>query len=149
MTSWVSKLASFPVSLRTDKLPEDVEVQDIAHLFIDALSLLTHPANFVNDAVWRDCFALTATLRTFYSAQGITQARQECTQKSAEPIEGSYEVLPDAATVMNLPSGHSWVEVRGSFRVRTRAGSIGGCTLMLSVVSGDGGSFLTCWSKSL
>lgn len=132
--SGISKLAQFPVALPTQPLPDGVKAEEVATHFNDLPSLLPGPASYIEGAVWRDSFALTGTLRTFYSPQGITQAWRAASKHSAHPLTDSFQIHKDAGMVTNLPNGSSWVEVRGSFKIKTVSGLVGICSLLISVV---------------
>lgn len=136
--SGVSKLAQLPVALPTTPLPANTRPEEIAIHFEQFESLVSDPASYVGDAVWRDNFALTGTLRTFYSAQGVAKAWQDASQKSAQPVSDSFEINKGISRAMSLPNGSSWVEIQGSFKIQTLSGLIGRCSLMVGVVpSGD------------
>ena len=132
--SRVSKLSELPVALPTAPLPHDVDPISIATSFADVFDRISDPSTFTPDAIWRDTFCFTGTLRTFYSATGITNAWPNACSTSAKVVPGSLQILLPAAKVMALPNGATWVEVSGSFKVKLVSGLIGSCTLMLGVV---------------
>ena len=134
MVVGTSKLARFPVKLPITPLPDHVDIQAVVSNFSDILSKLDDPESYLPDAVWRDHWALTGTLRTFYSAQGITKAWTAASKTSATPVSGSLKIFAPAARRMDLPNGSSWLSISGSFDIKTKAGLIGKCTVIFSVV---------------
>lgn len=154
MVAGTSKLASLPVSLPKASWPADLDLSTVASSFSDLFTQgrVTDPSTFASDAVWRDTFCLTGTLRTFYSAQGVVRAWREASSNSARPVEDSLRLLHDATREMALPDGSRWVEVSGNFQIEIAEGLIGKCTLMMGVVpapaeqGGDVGSSWWIWS---
>lgn len=146
MVAGISKLATLPVALPTAPLPANVDAKHVATQFQDFLNRSTRPETFTSDAVWRDSFALTSTFRTFYSAEGVAAAWRSASTKSATPTHDSLVIHANAAKVMALPSGNSWVEVSASFKIRTVAGLSGVCTLMISAVPEPNSSKWVVWA---
>lgn len=105
-------LAKLPVSLPTAVIPEFLDLKGIADYFISALELLGEH-DFIQDAVWRDIFALTGTNRTFYSAQSIAAA-WKATSKTHRPtsfaVDGQPQVVRAGST--------AWVEMGFTFRTQ-------------------------------
>lgn len=134
MVAGISKLARLPVSLPTQPLPDGIELEQVASGFQNVLSRITNPSTYVQDAVWRDTFCFTGTLRTFYSATNIAKGLEEAFKRSVAPLDGSLGILSHLAKVMTLPSGQKWVEIPGSFKIRTVNGLTGICTIMMGVV---------------
>lgn len=107
----MSRLTGLPVSLPTSPVPDGVVPLSLAETFLAKLESLT-PEDLVEDAVWRDTFALTGTLRTFYGSEGVVAAWRPIAAK-AKP--SGYKINPRIARVMRLPTGHAWVDVAYSF----------------------------------
>lgn len=143
--SRVSKLASLPVSLPTTPLPKDVDPQKVAEQHSDFFSLVINPNNFVDDAVWRDTFALTGTIRCFYSAQGIVQAWKATSKKVSIPDTASVKTLPEATHKMELPIGASWVDIGYVFETEFSCGLRGQCTANVSLVPSTSDHGNTKW----
>ncbi|KAK7906304.1 hypothetical protein LTR67_001030 [Exophiala xenobiotica] len=105
-------LAKLPVSLPTAVIPEFLDLDGIANYFVSALDLLCED-DFIQDAVWRDIFALTGTARTFYSAQSIAAA-WKATSKTHRPtsfaIDGKPQVVRAGPT--------TWLEMGFTFRTQ-------------------------------
>ena len=110
--SMPTTLAKLPVSLPTAVIPEFLDLDGVANHFISALELLGED-DFIQDAVWRDIFALTGTARTFYSAQSIAAA-WKATSKTHRPtsfaVDGKPQVVRAGPT--------AWVEMGFTFRTQ-------------------------------
>lgn len=107
----MSVLATLPGSLPTQPIPADTNAPSVAKTFAPFLNGLK-PKHFVDDAIWRDHFALTGSLRSFYSSNSIITAWQETSsQRSIGPI-----MLDSAsATVIRHPTGPAWINCKFSF----------------------------------
>lgn len=68
-------LPSLPCALPTGHIPDDVNVHQLADLFVQKLNTLDE-SDFTDDAIWRDTYAMTGTLRTFYTRKSIAAAWQ-------------------------------------------------------------------------
>lgn len=134
MVAGVSKLARFPVELPKTPLPDNIKPKDVAVNFEDVLTRVHNPSSFTSDAIWRDTFAMTGTLRTFYSSEGITKAWDAASKLSTTVVEDSLVINHNLAMIMAAPNGGNWVEVSGSFRTKTANGLTGECSLMMAVV---------------
>jgi hypothetical protein len=101
----MSSLVDYPVSLPTEKISPETDAIAVATAFAPNFASL-RSEHFDKDAIWRDCFALTGTLRTFYSASSIEAAWNE-TSKIVQP--GSFSVNPKSCRVID--TGHaSWLQ---------------------------------------
>jgi hypothetical protein len=69
-------LVDFPVSLPRGKIPVDTDAVAVATSFSQNFESLG-PELFTKDAIWRDIFAFTGTLRIFYSGSSILAAWNE------------------------------------------------------------------------
>jgi hypothetical protein len=110
-TDKVSTMVDFHVELPTTPIPLDIDAASIASSFAPELSHLD-AGHFTEDAVWRDVFALTGTLRTFYTPSSISKAWKETTSRAKA---GSFKVNESVTRVARLPTGKQWMEVRFSF----------------------------------
>lgn len=106
-----SSLVKFPVSLPSIPIPSDVDPIKIASSFSPNLSNL-NASHFLSNAVWRDVYALTGTLRTFYSASTIAAAWAELTNRAQA---GSFALDAESASIARLPNGSAWVQAKITF----------------------------------
>lgn len=145
MTVAKSLLARLPVSLPRTELPPDFDPVALATQLSSSLlsehSALGDHATYATDASWRDVFALTGTLRTFYGPEGISAAWNAITtnNKFGRVVEGSWHVIPAAAKVVSLPMGECWVEVMVQLEIELpgQSGLKGACTVMVGVCPND------------
>lgn len=131
----MSTLVDFPTSLPTAPIPQDTQAVDVATSFELDFSQLG-PESFKNDAVWRDVFALTGTLRTFYGPSSISAAWNE-TSKRAQT--SGFRLDSTSARISRLPTGNAWVEVL--FYFETGAAPAASCAGLLSLVPGEDGKW--------
>lgn len=131
----MSTLAEFPCSLPTLPIPIEIDAPTVASDFSAHLNSLQEH-HFVRDAVWRDIFALTGTLRTFYSASTISTAWQETTKRAKA---SSFVLDKSSARIVRLPQGSSWIEIRFTFE--TNAVPQTTCTGFMTLVPGSDGKW--------
>ncbi|KAL5331434.1 hypothetical protein ACEPPN_000964 [Leptodophora sp. 'Broadleaf-Isolate-01'] len=131
----MSTLVEFPCSLPTLPISPETDASTIAAAFAQQLAFLEED-HFVRDAVWRDIFALTGTLRTFYSASSIFTAWQETTKRAKT---GSFVLDQSSPRIMSLPQGSSWIEIRFSFE--TNAVPQTTCTGIMNLIPGSDGKW--------
>uniref|UniRef100_A0A093Y726 Putative indole-3-pyruvate monooxygenase YUCCA5 n=1 Tax=Talaromyces marneffei PM1 TaxID=1077442 RepID=A0A093Y726_TALMA len=104
-------LDSLPCSLPTRHIPEDINPSSISHIFSDKLANLGDK-DFTTDAIWRDMFSLTGTLRTLYSSKVVLPAwRLLCQQRRTS----SFKLRPETAFVNRQGAGVAWIEVSFTF----------------------------------
>lgn len=131
----MSPLAGFGCSLPTAVIPQDVDANETAASFVQELAHLSED-DFTKDAVWRDVYALTGTLRTFYSATSVFKAWKETSEKADL---SSFALNPRLVRVSRLPGGSSWVEATFSFE--TNASPATSCSAILALVPGNDGKW--------
>jgi hypothetical protein len=110
MATSLYTLPSLPCALPTAAVPDEVDLTSIASQTQKALSNLTQD-DFCPDAIWRDSFALTGTLRTFYSAGAVFKA---WTETSATHRPGRFTIGPAPLRVVRMATG-AWVDVPFTF----------------------------------
>ncbi|PKX90546.1 flavin-containing monooxygenase [Aspergillus novofumigatus IBT 16806] len=120
-------------------IPDDVDLASIASSFADSLARLS-ASDFAEVAVWRDCFALTGTLRTLYSPRTVSEVyRNRCLARRAR----SFFLQADEASIVRISSSCSWINV--PFRFETNASPAACCSGVLSLIpSGENGEY-TIW----
>ncbi len=132
----MSKLVNYPCAFPIATIPQDIDASSIAEQFTKELdSLNSH--HFLKDAIWRDVFALTGTLRTFHSASSVSAAWNE-TSKRAKVH--SFELDPTSARVVRLPQGSAWIEARFSFQTDAVPSTL--CSAIVLLVPGSDGKWL-------
>jgi hypothetical protein len=129
----MSKLVDFPSSLPTIIIPQNTDASSVANSFAPKLEQLNE-SHFVKDAVWRDIFALTGTLRTFYGPASILAAWSETSQRA----KAGFFVI-NSARVNRTPFGAHWVESLFSFE--TKAIPETACTAIVTLVLDNDGNW--------
>jgi hypothetical protein len=127
-TDKLSTMVDFHVELPTTTIPLDANAASIASSFAAELSHLDQE-HFTKDAIWRDVFSLTGTLRTFYTASSISKAWKETNVRAKA---GSFKLNESLTRVARLPGGAQWVEARFSFE--TEAMPQTACTGIMHLV---------------
>ncbi|RLL95867.1 hypothetical protein CFD26_105769 [Aspergillus turcosus] len=117
-------------------IPDDVDLASIAGPFADCLTRLS-ASDFAEVPIWRDCFALTGTLRTFYSAWTVSEVyRNRCLARQAQ----SFHLQADDAHIVRIGPSCSWIDVPFSFE--TNASPAACCSGVLSLIpSGERGGY--------
>jgi hypothetical protein len=131
----MSKLVEFPTSLPTIAIPQETNTAEVVASFSPRLKGL-EAHDFKDDAVWRDIFALTGTLRTFYTARSIAAAWNETTKRAKA---GSFIVDEKTARIIRSPYGPHWVQAQFSFE--TAAVPPTNCTGLVTFVLEAGGGW--------
>jgi thioredoxin reductase len=131
----MSSLVDYPVSLPTRSIPPDTDASAVAKEFVFNINSLEEH-HFVNDAIWRDTFALTGTLRTFYSASSIATAWKETSTRAKV---GPFAIKPDSANVVRIGESASWLQVEFSFETNGTPSTA--CSGYLSLVPDEQGGW--------
>ncbi|KIW99796.1 uncharacterized protein Z518_10724 [Rhinocladiella mackenziei CBS 650.93] len=123
-----SVLETLPCHLPISHFDSDMDIANIATLLIQSLGHLS-PASLASDSIWRDVFALTGTMRTFYSAESIVKAWSEtCANRGA----GDFTIVKNSGKALRLDKDVGWVNV--SFTFRTRVAPATACSGFLSLI---------------
>ena len=129
-------LPQLPVALPTSPLPEELDLGALAATFNPILNALNE-SHLTKDAIWRDMFALTGTLRTFYSPASISSA-WTATSEIAKPKPFTIEPNGHAVRIGDV----SWVDLPFSFETDGTPRTF--CSGFLSVVPSDDGWKIWC-----
>jgi thioredoxin reductase len=125
-----SKLASFPCSLPICSVVPTIE-EATAHATKFASKLTSLNASDVaNNVSWRDLFALTGSLRTFYGTDVISTWQRLAKQAGVE----SVKLVPGSVRIVSQGPDINWFDAAYSFET-TSAPQIEG-TILLSVADG-------------
>ncbi|KAH7397964.1 dimethylaniline monooxygenase (N-oxide forming) [Cadophora sp. MPI-SDFR-AT-0126] len=131
--SSLSVLKRLPVSAPKLPIEDNVNVESVLALFKNRLSSLDQN-DFVQDAIWRDTFALTGTLRTFYSASSAACAWAiNCKRSTAV----HFNLESESAQVVRMPGNLSWISVYFTFETASEPQSLC-CGYLDIVAAGDG-----------
>lgn len=126
-------LAKLPFELPEAPIPEFLSLPSIAEYFRSAFPNLAEE-HFVDKAVWRDIFALTGTLRTFYTSQSVSVAWQETSSVHSPTnfvVDGKPRIVRAGPT--------AWVEISFQFETQGVPATTG--YGYMSVVPGQDGKW--------
>ena len=129
-------LPQLPVSLPTTPLPDNVDLGALASTFSPILKNLSE-IHFTKKAVWRDLFALTGTLRTFYTASSIYSAWVAAC-RLPKPISFAVNANGRIVRIGNA----SWVELPFTFETEGIPNTT--CSGFVSVILEDAGWKIWC-----
>ena len=123
-------LESLPCSLPTGTLPADAfaTADTIGAEFASKLSTLS-TASLAKDAIWRDMFAVTGSLRTFYGADACLDKWQHYVGR-AQP--GSFNYKPGSGKVVAIGPTATWLECSYTFQAEAKPKR--DCLAILSLV---------------
>lgn len=128
-------LPTLPCALPKADLTSNSDAVGIAKGLSIPLSSLSLE-QFTPDALWRDTFALTGTLRTLYSAITVFKAwDQRCLARQAK----GFRLNADAARAVCPAPGIGWIEV--PFTFETAAIPAATCSGFVSLVPNENGSW--------
>jgi hypothetical protein len=120
-------LPKLPVALPTTDSPDFIDAKAIGEKFESVLNSFSENA-LVQDAVWRDSFIMTGTLRTFYSSQSIFSAWKE-TAKIRQPtnfvLDGS------------IRARKTWIDIGFTFKTE-RTPATRGYAYLSVILAPDG-----------
>ncbi|RYO85582.1 hypothetical protein DL763_007048 [Monosporascus cannonballus] len=127
-------LSLLPGKLPQSSLPADVEPADVARQFVASLPTLA-VSQLKEHAIWRDTFALSGTMRTFYTDVTVLAAWQELIRDRGAK---DFELFAPAVQQVKLDEQTQWIEGRFFFTaekpIKTK------CSGFLSICStSDGG----------
>jgi hypothetical protein len=132
-TKFTNVLGDLPGALPTGNVPDDVKPTTIA---AECLEFFKHlrSEHFTHDALWRDSFALTGTMRTFYSAPIITAVWD---QLSAHGLLSEFRLADGSCKIAHAGSDSSWIEAQFTFKLSGRLPSY--CSGFMSLVPDESG----------
>jgi len=111
-------LESLPCAVPGGALPADAaaKADTIGAEFASKLSTLS-PASLAKDAIWRDLFAVTGSLRTFYGAEACLDKWHQYVD-SARP--GSFTYRPGSGKVVAIGPEATWLECSYTFQAQAK-----------------------------
>lgn len=139
-----SVLARLPAALPVGYFPKDIDARAVAQPFVDHLAAL-EPDQFLDDVVWRDTFALTGTLRTFYSKVTVFSVLTKLLNSHAA---GNFVLVPGSWRIIQIGSS-AWVDAIYKFETKATDTLPTSCSLYLSLVFGDDGEWRIWVIKSI
>lgn len=107
-----ARIEDLPGTLPTVIISDSVDHVNVAETCVDRLNSF-EPSILTDDAIWRDIFALTGTLRTFAGVQHITDAWTDLFDYH-RPY--SFELMPGTSKIFRAGPTHSWIAARFTFK---------------------------------
>lgn len=132
-----SVLDALPCIVPTESIPNDVDPAAVATPFADKLVTGSLDVeDFVSHALWRDSFALTSSLRTFYSGPTVSALWK----KLAEVRQATaFQVTAACAVLRRTPNEVCWIELPFTFETSDSPPTF--CQGLLSLVHNPDGSW--------
>jgi len=129
-----SILDLLPGSLPKAKIPPNVDLEGAASQVLKLFPRL-QKHHFTPDALWRDTYALTGTIRTFYFDSSVAS-----TWASLSDSHGLLDttLVPGSVKVMKPEAGVEWIDCTFTFKTLTPATE---CSGILSLVPSDDGQW--------
>ncbi|KIX99768.1 uncharacterized protein Z520_04404 [Fonsecaea multimorphosa CBS 102226] len=134
-TRLTNVLTTLPGALPARNVPVDANLTDIVTRFLQSFETLRSD-DFCPDALWRDSFALSGTIRTFYSGPVIAAAWEHLAQHHS-PCEP--QLLKDSCAIAYAGTDSSWIDARFNFRTNGPLPAI--CSGFLSLAYEKDGSY--------
>lgn len=126
-----SILERLPGNLPKAQIPDAIDTESVARAVVERLPIL-EADDFVEDALWRDTYGLTGTMRTFYFKDKISAKWRLLSKQrgvvSAELVQGSNQIRRVSGEL-------AWIECR--FVFETTSSPKTKCSGFLSLVPGD------------
>ncbi|KAF5636969.1 dimethylaniline monooxygenase (n-oxide forming) [Fusarium tjaetaba] len=129
-----SLLELLPGNLPHAKIPTNINLEAVAAQVLKSFPHL-EKRHFTPDAIWRDTYALSGTIRTFYFDEAL--ATEWSTLSNSHGVS-SFSLVPGSAKVYRLEGGAEWVDCKFIFHTTTPATE---CSGMLSLVPSQDGSW--------
>ena len=129
-------ITQLPGSLPIADIAQDVDHEAIATSQISNLATLC-AKHFTENALWRDSFALTGTLRTFFSASTIETAWTQTTSCSRRPT--NFALKPKTSRIARFGPKTSWVEASFTFETEARLATT--CSGFISIIPDSKGGW--------
>ncbi|EAW12081.1 flavin-containing monooxygenase [Aspergillus clavatus NRRL 1] len=115
-------------ALPSANIPEDANLLTIVSPFATCLPRLDS-STLDKRVIWRDCFALTGTLRTFYSHGTVSEVyRNRCLARQAK----EFHLHVDSAHIVRINKSSSWIDV--PFHFVTAVSPAAQCSGVLSLI---------------
>jgi hypothetical protein len=137
-----SILGRLPGALPKSSIPENIDADEIVESFVEHLTALELD-HIADDVIWRDVFALTGTLRTFYSKSTVLNVWKELFH--AREGHDIVFVPGSGRAIQSGPSG--WVD--GMFKFKTKSLPPTNCSGIVSLVLGDDGRWRAWVMRSI
>jgi hypothetical protein len=129
-----SLLELLPAQFPETRIPSNTDLEAAAASVLQGFPHFA-PGHFTEDAIWRDSFALTGTLRTVYSSASVIQVLTTLIPKRGA---SAAALIPGSTKVVELGDDVAWVDCRFSFTTSNPATE---CSGFLSLVPSQQGGW--------
>jgi thioredoxin reductase len=136
-------VSQLPGSLPTANIPDDTDPAKVVKAAVKNLNLGLRADSLTDQAQWRDLFALTGTLRTFFGPKGIEAAWRERSMLH-EPT--SFSVIPGSTRIIRRGPKTAWVQ--GLFSFATHGNPPTTCSGIIGLVPDENSSSWKIWVLS-
>lgn len=106
-------LSLLPGKLPQCTIPTNVNHAEVAQQLVATLPVLSI-SQLQDDSMWRDTFALTGTLRTFYTGSTVLDAWEDLVRDRAAQ---DFQLLTPTVQVAKLDENTQWIEARFLFTI--------------------------------
>lgn len=128
-----SLLELLPGNLPRANVPPNTNLESVADHVLKSFPHIDK-RHFTTDAIWRDTYALTGTIRTFY----FEAAAEAWSALSNTHGFSSVSLVPGSAKILSPEGGIEWIDCKFTFQTTTPATE---CSGMLSLVPSSDGSW--------
>ena len=134
----VGDYSSLPGTLPSANVPKDLDKASVASACLSQLGNTIQRDALSEDAIWRDTYAFTGTLRTFYGPRSITDTWDKLA-RIHKPH--SFKLVPGAILVLNFgdPVEHSWLQAMFTFETEGELPAT--CSGFLGITPGSEGDW--------
>ncbi|UKZ75723.1 hypothetical protein TrVFT333_003415 [Trichoderma virens FT-333] len=126
-------LDCLPGKLPQAQIPDGVDLQAGPNTIADKFPHLAAD-DFTDDAIWRDTYGLTGTMRTFYSSDRISTTWGILSKSRG--VSSAVKIVPNSAKIIRLHDEASWLECRFTFQTKYPETE---CSAILHLVPAAGG----------
>ncbi|KAG8664269.1 hypothetical protein FPOAC2_14199 [Fusarium poae] len=127
-----TKIEDLPGELPVSQIDASVDPEAVAELCVRSLNSFD-PSVVAKNAIWRDLFALSGTLRTMYGVDTITSTWKDV---FAHHQMSDFELMPGTSKIVRLGPKHSWIAARFTFRTNGIPASL--CSGQIGIVPFEG-----------
>ena len=132
------KYTALPAILPSANVPEDIDLTSVALDCTRSLGSILSGDIFTEDAIWRDVYAFTGTLRTFYGVSSVISTWKEL---ASTHKPHSFEIVPDSVRCMKIgnPVSHAWIHAMFTFKTELPLPAT--CSGFLGITPGPDGDW--------
>ena len=133
-------VSQLPGALPSVNIPEDTDHAEVVKTALKGLNLGLKAGSLAEGAQWRDVFALTGTMRTFFPVKRIEAAWRE-RSRVHEPI--NFCAVPGASRIMRRGPKIAWIQ--GAYTFETCGSPSAKCSGVIGLVPDEETSSWKIW----